>query len=313
MSNGYWRFVIAAFICLVLGSGVWLAFSPERPNLPTYQYGQGPEASYQAGGSGCKPEALARLRGEKAATEANRCAEASEEHRLKSDDLVQQTRSATATEVSAGFAYEVTRLTLVGLIIGLFTTVAAGFAAYYARRAYLEAMKARVHQEWASQLGLQPFVYWKRTGVEPEKFEDHIILHFEVALFNAGPTPALNVRWDTQLRIREYGKLDERPIFNDLSGKLIIPPNSERRMFAAIVIPNNDWEKIASGQLELCVGIDVLFDSRFAKDKVVREYRCAAGDHVLKGRFFLDEDDRPIINPFIPGLLNGKADEGDEE
>jgi hypothetical protein len=115
---------------------LWTNLEPRQPDLPTYQYGEGPSADYEPGGARCEPAVLAAIRdNRKAAAERERCSDAAEEHRLKSDDLVQQTRAANAADQSARTNYDLARMALWGTIGGFLTLIAASLAAYYARDA----------------------------------------------------------------------------------------------------------------------------------------------------------------------------------
>lgn len=246
-----------------------------------------------------------RLRGKKAATEADRCAEAAEEHRLKSDDLVQQTRSANATELSAGFAYEVTRLTLIGLIIGLATTVAAAFAAYYARKAYREAAKTRKHQKWASRLELQPFLYWRTTETQVMKGTEEIGLQFYIVIHNTGHTPALNVVTKIRTSYRTLDRTYERELNNKTLKPFRVPPRCDHKVLDFVSISEEEWEKVSGWEAEIMIDITVTFDSRFAKGKSFRERKAGSGDAFEKGDFFAEY---PSPDPIIPGLLTFDGD-----
>ena len=120
----------------IIAAALWVGLQPRQPDLPTYQYGERKSADYQAGGTSCDPRALASIRDSgKAATERKRCADAAEEHRLKSEDLVQQARAADAAQAQAWTNYDLARMALWGTIGGFLTLIAASLAAYFAREA----------------------------------------------------------------------------------------------------------------------------------------------------------------------------------
>lgn len=298
MLRGDWFKIFAISGLAILTPLLWVDLSPRSPVFPAYKTSQGPEREYRAGGSRCFPEALARLGGAEALAERNRCAEAAEEHRLKSDDLVQQTRAADAAQASVLLGYDIALMTLSGIILGLFTVVAAGLAAFYARRAYLEAEKSLRHQEQATRLQLQPFLYWKSTFCEVEQLGDgKCYIQISVDFQNAGQTPALNVRWDTQMCVRNAGDRSVRPILGEPGGSLIIPPQSSRQTVLGIVVPQSYWDDILRYEKDICVASHVIFDSRWAKGKTIIEYRCSRGGEIAKGMFFYDEEPQNVVQP----------------
>ncbi len=298
MLRSDWLKVFAISGLAILTPIFWFDFSPRPPDLPTYKASQGPERDYRAGGSRCSPEALARLGGAEALAEKDRCAEAAEEHRLKSDDLVQQTRAADAARAGAILGYDVAMMTLVGVLLGLFTVIAAGLAAYYARRAYLEAEKSLKHQERATRLQLQPFLYWKSTSCEAEQLADgKCFVEIRIDVQNAGQTPALNVRWNAQMCIRDAGDRTVRPILGEPDGSLIIPPQSSRQSVFGIVIPQSYWDDVLNYKKDICVASHIIFDSRWAKGKTLIEYRCSRGNAIAQGMFFYDEEISDVVQP----------------
>lgn len=143
MSRGYWSgfFAIGGFLAFsVITIGAWLLLQPREPTMPVYEGLQAENAHYRPGGSGCDPSRL-RILGDKASDERDRCAEAEEEHRLKSNDLVQQTRAANAAETTSWLTYAQSRVMAFQTIAGIFTLFAAVYAAWYARQASIEARR----------------------------------------------------------------------------------------------------------------------------------------------------------------------------
>lgn len=124
----FWAWVVSLLL--------FASLEPRQPHFPAYEYGKPTSADYQAGGRGCEPSVLASIRDNgQAARERKRCAEAAEEHRLKREDLVQQTRAADAAQAQATLNFDLARMALWGTIGGFLTLIAAGVAAYFAREA----------------------------------------------------------------------------------------------------------------------------------------------------------------------------------
>lgn len=126
----------------VIAALLWAGLRPREPDLPAYQYGERASADYQPGGAGCQPRQLASLADKgKAASERKRCADATEQHRLQREDLIQQTRAADAAQAQAATNYDLARMALWGTIGGFLTLIAASLAAVYAREAAIEARR----------------------------------------------------------------------------------------------------------------------------------------------------------------------------
>jgi len=196
MSRGDWR-IIAAIVGLVavVSLACWLTLKPGQPDIPVYQGLEAQGAQYRAGGSGCDPLRLQSLKGE-AANERNRCAEAEEEHRLKSNDLVQQTRAANAAEAVARLTYNQSRLMVLQTIGGLITLFAAIFAAWYAKSAAEEARRGATaaergvtHATEVSQTELRASLKSEHETFKPsgDKDREYIVA---LKIRNVGQTPA---------------------------------------------------------------------------------------------------------------------------
>lgn len=135
MPRSNWNFIASVVGCLIVACALWALLRPSEPRLPGYQQTEQQDSTYRPGGSRCEPLALARLSGTEALKERESCKEAAEEHRLKGNDLIQQTRAADAAAEGVALNYQQTVLLLAGTIIGFFTLVAAIFAALFAKAA----------------------------------------------------------------------------------------------------------------------------------------------------------------------------------
>ena len=200
MSRSY-RGAISAAVGLVaaglISIGSWQLLEPREPDIPAYKGLQAQNTHYRPGGSRCNPARLEAVKGE-ASDERDRCEEAEEQHRLQSDDLVQQTRAANAAEATSRLTYGQSRVMAFQTIAGLFTLFAAIFAAWYARRAAQEGSRgsdaaedALAHARTTSVMELRPYLHVEQMGfVEQSNVLDEPNLILKIK--NYGQTPANN-------------------------------------------------------------------------------------------------------------------------
>lgn len=268
MSRSY-RGAISAAVGLVaaglISIGSWQLLEPREPDIPAYKGLQAQNTHYRPGGSRCNPARLEAVKGE-ASDERDRCEEAEEQHRLQSDDLVQQTRAANAAEATSRLTYGQSRVMAFQTIAGLFTLFAAIFAAWYARRAAQEGSRgsdaaedALAHARTTSVMELRPYLHVEQMGfVEQSNVLDEPNLILKIK--NYGQTPANNFsisagsgrRGKTSaspnIRLRECPVSDE------------IPPGG----VVTIVIPGQGRPgRLQAGGLLFATDIFVKFELRY--------------------------------------------------
>lgn len=308
MLRGNWRFVFTALGCVSVAILLWLAFLPREPYLPFDGNPEAQAADYYAGGSNCRPDVLARVRGKEAASERDRCAESAEQHRLQSNDLIQQTRAADAAQESAWMAYEATRIALAGLLGGFLTIIAAGFAAYYARRAYLETKRTADLAKDTLEIETRPFLFLESVDWKETKFEDgEMMIEFTLNILNSGVLPATNVRSWT---FAEIASENER-LIPDFEGKPLVievcPAGITRKAFEVAFFDEDEVEDFEMMRTGVFLGLRLVFDTRFTKDKLVDEFRWASAYGLReKGRVFLhrpsgDDEGPTLFDPDIQG------------
>ena len=145
MSRGNWRILatiaglIAALAFVALPA--WSLY-PEKPQLSGNTAKQEQSASYRTGGADCQPTPASDLTDGERAHRAVACQEAEEQHRLQTNDLIQQRRSADAADAMAILTYEQTRIAAWGMALGFVTMAAAIAAAFYARSAAVHSDKS---------------------------------------------------------------------------------------------------------------------------------------------------------------------------
>jgi hypothetical protein len=122
-------------ICLVSIALIVILLDPEKPNPSGDSGYQEKDPEYYPGGSECYPSNLMRTAGREGAEKAIACAEAAEQHRLSTNDLIQQRRSANAADAITVLTYEQARVSKWALVFSVLTFAAAAAAAVYARSA----------------------------------------------------------------------------------------------------------------------------------------------------------------------------------
>lgn len=176
--------LIAAIGAIVLIVLSW-ALAPPLPPSQDGSGGQAQDPSYHPGGASCSPSAIKSLPPGERDVKRTDCQEAREQHRLNTDDLVQQTRSANASEWIAQITARQTWILIAGLNFSAIALGAAGLAAYFAREA---ARIARNDQRpWVEIDGLIATgdIFMREDGVVGGSFE--------IKIRNVGRSPANSV------------------------------------------------------------------------------------------------------------------------
>lgn len=144
--------------------------------------------------------------------QAIKCAETGEQHRLATNDLIQQTRAADAAAAQTTLAAQSVRLSFVQTLAAFLTLVAAAAAALYARRAATaakdtfdldKAVSANVDRPW---LSLSITIASDLALVDGKKTTFKVDVNVE----NIGNQPALNVTtWVEMYRGTKSDNLEE--------------------------------------------------------------------------------------------------------
>lgn len=290
MLRSYRRFIYTGFGCLIGSVLIWVAFSPSQPNLPFHPDSKPQPTDYQAGGSNCSPEVLARLTGEKGASERKRCTEAAEQYRLQTSDLIQQTRAADAAQASAWSAYESNRITLAGLIGGFLTLVAALFAAYYARRAYLENKRSADIAEEALKIETRPFLHLESIDWIESEMDGELHFRFQFNIKNIGKLPANNVRVWTSVVPTDAREGTEHEFNGPPLMISTCPAGVTRKVFDFARLDLVESNGFNDNELGIALAVRVIFDTRFRRDKVIDEFRYAMAYGMRQDKtIFLDQ------------------------
>jgi hypothetical protein len=211
---------------------------PRTAALPNYEWDKTAYSEYSPGGASCQPAAIAALPTERErARKREACEEAAEQHRIDTNDLKQQTRSADAAAAAVVVAEWQAKATVLGLIIGFYTLVAAASAAYFAALAGSAAQGSLALERHAKSAQVRPYLYVDHIDlVEREPHEYRVTIWFK----NYGSTPARHIQVRSfcyfggdMLNLREFAD------YNHLFDAGVAPPNHTRRTFEFFYLTPN--------------------------------------------------------------------------
>jgi len=186
---------------------IWYCLSPSPPILPSYVYEQ-PRGSWSREILSCTPSTLRSIKDRRVALlERERCLKIAEDYSLQTNDLIQQTRAANAAEAQAVLAYRSALISVAQAIAGFLTLIAAGAAAWYARRAAVAANEGLVHSKQTSAAQLRAYI---TIGGGKIKHEFGDLWTVTVRISNAGLIPAESV--NTIMTVKYF----ELPLPNDI-------------------------------------------------------------------------------------------------
>jgi hypothetical protein len=187
MFTGNRRITVTIGLIALIASAIgWLTF-PTTPSPERLEYGNPRNEQHHPGGRQCEPSALRAITGAKVRLDATeRCQKEAEEYRQNTDDLVQQTRAASAAVAQAEIAGQVLWMGWLQTLGGLLTLAAAVGAAIYAR-------DAAQHTRYANEITLNAQRAWIDLNLRPLNVEKTPWgLHFKIRILatNSGGTAA---------------------------------------------------------------------------------------------------------------------------
>lgn len=199
--RGNWRLSLAiiGIGCLALTSLLLWTLYPKKPNITGNAGYQKEEHDYYPGGHACEPSEIMRLPEGERSRHAIGCAEAREQHRLQTNDLIQQRRSADAADAMTILAYKQAWIAVWALVFGALTLCAAVAAAIYARNAASATESAVAVARDIGQAQVRAYLSIISTKVN---FSDKIrngSTTVSYDLRNAGASPAKRIRTSYEL------------------------------------------------------------------------------------------------------------------
>lgn len=215
MPRGYRRTILTlvGFVAagLLVGYGLAVLLWPGTPSLPDYGWQETATSGYQPGGRSCEPAQIRALRtNAERASKSEACEQAAEQHRLDTNDLIQQTRAANAATEAVWIAEWQSKATVFGLIVGFFTLAAATAAAIFAKQAADETRRSAEAAESAvavtQRIGeAQVRCYMSMTSAVIGVAENGLIT-IQPVMKNYGQSPAKEFRWRYRVNCRNLGE-----------------------------------------------------------------------------------------------------------
>lgn len=263
--------------------------------------------SYYPGGSGCKPDIINSLPVGERAEKASDCEEAREQHRLNTNDLVQQTRAANAAEWMATVSTKQTWILIVGLVFSFIALLAAAFAAVFAKEAADIARRAMV----ADQRPWVPFPKVKLASGLSYDSEGAAIFTLAVSARNIGKTPATHATISLHAIANEMRNGESA---TDTVDRIVSDARRAIVSNGSVVFPNGKFMRrkelvrIERGPINAVAGSDRRFQPRIA---VIIQYRGQGGlgpVHVTGCLVGVLRNTTPYLDPLHVGVAYGESE-----
>ncbi|WP_338241541.1 hypothetical protein [Aurantiacibacter hainanensis] len=195
------------------------------------------------------------------------------EHQRNEYDLAAQRTMALWTGVMGGMA-----------VLGI---ALSAIVAYLVLATWRDTKRAADTSERSLEIQTRPFLYLDK--VEHERFdfdEQGVGYGFTFFIKNLGVLPATN------LRIWTYSAVLDRwePVNAEFTEKAIeisaCPQGVTRKVFERLILTRAQVDEFESFKTQFLLGIKIVFDTRFRKNKTVREYRWADIGSLRNGGLF---------------------------
>lgn len=275
MLKRYWGVIFTLGIAFI-GSALmsWLLW-PAPPVLHAQNYESARSSDYNAGGSTCSPKSLATLgKGREATSKRDACAKEAEEYRLQTNDLIQQTRAASAAEAQAELAAQGAWLSFFQTVGGFLTLVAAGAAAIYARDAATETRKgSEAADRMAGMTVISQRAYLDIAHVGNNHVAEDGCVGIKIKSYykNFGATPALNIRtWEIGKLVGVEGI--EGPMVSDFTDvqpsfrESMVSPEQERTTHGVDIV-NSAFEAYINREARFFILLRVEYNDIFEPEK----------------------------------------------
>jgi hypothetical protein len=216
-------------IALMLVAGLTIMISvwtwPSAPHLQDYGEANPGNDQYRPGGKNCQPSALATVRGDRErAGQTNACKKEAEEYRQNTADLIQQTRSADASEALTDIATQELWTGWLQTLGGFLTLAAAVGAAIYARDAAKHTRDANFISDRNSRTALRAYFIPHGITIALRTLDGCKYVDLRVEWKNFRQTPTKNLifcTWHAWDKIPETTDI----LFTKDSVKTIVAPS----------------------------------------------------------------------------------------
>ncbi len=269
------RGIIVAIIGLLTGVaslGILVAWVmwPGTARLPTYEWDKTAYSEYQAGGASCKPAAIAALTtdGERS-RKRETCEDAKEQHRISTNDLKQQTRAADAAAAAVTVAEWQAKATVLGLVIGLYTLLAAAAAAIFARQAAGEtrrgaeaAEQSLAHAVMTHTESVRPWLIFDACETTTIHTQGREILEISAFWLCAGPRPAVVLGSAIEYSTYPVDTVGDPPPCSDVTPRisLAVAPGKRARS-RKIYIEGDDFQRFIHHKAVILLTTKIIYTS----------------------------------------------------
>ncbi len=238
---------------------------PSPAVMPTYQFEAAREKPYTP--SVCSAGANDKMASPaKRQSAASACAKESEEYRLSTNDLIQQTRAADAAREQALIATQNLWLSYMQMIGGFLTLIAAGLAAFYAREAAKETRRSAdaahddlAHSREVSELQMRPYVKFTAGNATLRTVLDETHpnrIGFGLHFFNVGETPAIDSTVKYFVRLKFPSGLHQN-LFEcrDWQRASTVVRGDQDQIFTTVALTDDEYEIFDNRGVEIeCLG-----------------------------------------------------------
>lgn len=212
MKNSTKEGLLITVVALIGIVAIWNVFSPKATSLPIRNFEDARQGALSPTPLNCQPIAIAKMKGDAAAEQIVECAKQAEQHRLDTNDLIQQTRAADAAAAQVDLSVQAIWLSFIQTLAGFMTLVAACAAALYARGAAAAAKDTYELDKAVSAHVDRPWLCLNVTVCTDLKLVDQKTTTFKVDVYveNIGASPAHDVTaWIEMYRGTKIDTLDE--------------------------------------------------------------------------------------------------------
>lgn len=221
----------------------WTQLSPGKPNIAGYERPGAPHQSHKAGGVKCYPWNLYRLPPPKRAVQAEACKDAEDAEKAGAETLDYSARSANASEQALLIAYYQSRVMLGQTFATVGAFIAAGIAAWFAKRAADEMKNSADAAAESNRLARLSALADNRPWIEIEEITlptpvafrgDNAEITLRYKLRNHGNSPAQHV--SVVPRAGEWGNVDGA--IKILADERTATARHVSGMFSTYIFPN---------------------------------------------------------------------------
>ena len=274
MSSGLRLFIGTSVIALIGAIALALLLQPQQPNFAGDRGYQEQPAGYRAGGSSCEPAKVRSLPIRLRQSKADSCAEAEEQHREATNNLIEARRAAIATEAGAIYTAIQARIEAFGAGLGFLTLIAAIAAAAFARKAAVHTGESVEEARRIGEAQTRAYLSVGKCKVLYANGKPRV----RPTIANSGQSPAMNVNWTALVShfVSEPKRLRETEV------------NGEYAMFECDIPAHGEHEMLPSDSQDFGFDADEIAVLKAGKPLSIEVLVRARGTDVFGSRVSAD-------------------------